>query len=939
MQTNIIKLTINGKQIEAQTGQTIVAAAKANGIDIPTLCHDGRVKPYGACGVCCVEAAGIPKLLRACSTVVSEGMDIQTDSPRALASRRTALELLLSDHDGDCRPPCAMACPAQTDCQGYAALIANGEPGAAVALIKDKLPLPASIGRVCPHPCETACRRKLVEEPVSIAFLKSYAADIDLRGGHPYMPEIGADTGKTICIVGGGPGGLTAAYFLRKQGHAVKIIDAMPQMGGMLRYGIPEYRLPKAVLDAEIALFAQMGIAMENGIRLGVDVTLESLRGQYDAVVLAIGAWSSMQMRCAGEDLPGVVGGIDYLRANIMGDPMRAKRVAVVGAGNTAMDAVRTAVRLGATEVSNIYRRTKAEMPAEAIEIQEAEEEGVVFRCLVNPIEIIAKNGKAAKLRLQKMELGAPDASGRRAPVAIDGAEETLDVDLVIMAIGQTLNAGGLDGMELTKRGTIAADENSFRTSLDGVFAVGDATNTGASIAIAAIGEAQKAAAVIGRYLQGEDAPYKAPVLVERTITAADLADRPKQARINMPHRPADERKHDFKEVNLGFTKAQAEAEAARCLECGCHDYFECKLIRFANAYGAQADKAAGEKHTRLILDDHPFIERNPDKCVLCGLCARVCEEVMGVTALGLVGRGFDTTVKPALGAPLLESGCVSCGQCVAACPTGALGEKAIGFKRAPIHEIQVESTCGFCGAGCPVVLTTAVNGEKVLRVLPGGDADAKAVLCAKGRFGWAQMARESRVSMPTGTSADDLLAKAVATLRAYAAQHGNENIAAAFSACLTNEDAAAAKDFMDKTFPGAALFAFGGAADEDKPVAEIARAVKIVNGKIQGLDTGANMRGLCDLGIAAAIPTAAKAMIVFGDGAAPNIAGVEWKCVFAAYQKSADGADVAVPMVPFLETSGHVTAADGQTRKVTAAGKGECASANAALLAKLATF
>jgi len=918
MQPNIINLTINGKAIEAQAGQTIVTAAKNAGIIIPTLCHDERVKPYGACGVCCVEAAGMPKLLRACSTLVAEGMDIQTESLRAVQSRKAALELLLSDHDGDCRPPCALACPAQTDCQGYAALIANGRPDAALALMKDKLPLPASLGRVCPHPCETACRRKHVEEPVSLAFLKAYAADIDLQSETPYIPEVGTETGKTVCVVGGGPGGLTAAYFLRRQGHSVHVVDAMPQMGGMLRYGIPEYRLPKAVLNAEINVIRNMGVALENNVRLGADTTLEALRKQYDAVVLATGAWSSMSMRCAGEDLPGVVGGIDYLRANALGTPMAAKRVAVVGGGNTAMDAVRTAVRLGADEVGLVYRRTVAEMPAEEIEIQEAQEEGVVFRCLTNPIEVQAENGRAARLVLQQMQLGEADASGRRAPVPIDGATETLPVDLVIMAIGQQLNAAGLDGVDLTKRGTIAADENSFRTNLDGVFAVGDATNRGASIAIEAIGEARRAAKVIGRFLQGEDAAYTAPILVERQVTAAHFADAPRQARAKMPHRPADERKHDFKEVNLGFSKEAAEYEASRCLECGCHDYFECKLIRFANIYNARPEAAAGEKHTRVILDDHPFIERNPDKCVLCGLCSRVCEEVMGVTALGLVGRGFDATVKPALGRPLTEAGCVSCGQCVAACPTGALGEKAIGRKRAPLKESLTPSVCGFCGAGCAVQIATA--GNSVVRVLPGGEADNKVLLCAKGRFGWMQEAQEERIALPSDTTLGATLQQTVDALRVCAKEYGNAGIAAAFSARLTNEEAAAAKAFMDAAFPGAALFAFGGAADEHLPAVEIARAVRIEDGVVQGLSTGANRKGLQALGLSEAVPATAQTLIVFGDGDAPTIAGVTRKIVFAAYAKSAQGADIAVPLSSFMETSGHVTTAHGQTLQVNAA-------------------
>ncbi|MDR2727320.1 MAG: (2Fe-2S)-binding protein, partial [Deltaproteobacteria bacterium] len=298
-------ITINGTQTDFLPGETVLAAARRAGAFIPTLCHDDRVAPYASCGVCVVEVEGAPRLVRACSTMAAAGQSILTDSPRALAARRTALALLLSDHRGDCRPPCVEACPGKTDCQAYVGLLANGEYKEAIMLTKERLPLPASIGRVCPHPCETACRRKLVEEPISIAQLKYHIADQDLQNG-AYLPEIAADSGKTIAVVGGGPGGLTAAFFLRKQGHAVDVLDMMPEMGGMLRYGIPEYRLPKKVLAGEIALMAAMGIRMHNNVRLGKDIALAKLAADYDAVVVATGAWKSVPMRLSGEDLAGV---------------------------------------------------------------------------------------------------------------------------------------------------------------------------------------------------------------------------------------------------------------------------------------------------------------------------------------------------------------------------------------------------------------------------------------------------------------------------------------------------------------------------------------------------------------------------------------------------------------------------------------------------------
>lgn len=671
---DMINVKINGIEISAEKGQTILQIAEANGIEIPTLCYIEEVKAYGACGLCTVEVEGIPKLLRACSAVASDGMVISTDTPRVRQSRKIALELLMSDHTGDCKGPCSLNCPAGTDCQGYVKLIAQGKFKEAVELVKDKVPLPASIGRVCPHPCETACRRKMVEEPISIAFLKSFAADEDLKSGDKFMPEIAESTGKSVGIIGGGPAGLTAAYFLAVKGHKVTVYDAMPKMGGMLRYGIPQYRLPKEVLDMEIASIAELGVTMKNNIRIGTDITFDEIKNAHDATLVAIGAWKSSSMRIQGENLDGVYGGIDFLRSVALRNPVKlGKKVAVIGGGNTAMDACRSAVRLGAEEVYVIYRRTRAEMPAEKVEIDEAEEEGVIYKFLKNPVEIIGEGGKVKSVKLQVMELGEPDAGGRRSPVAVEGKFETIELDNVIMAIGQKINISGFESLELTDRGNISADTKTFRTSLEGVFAVGDATNRGASIAIEAIGEAQKASEVIDSYLNGEIIAYKKPYVSEKIVTAADLADREKISRVKMPQRSPTERIKDFDEVNLGLSVEAAVSEAKRCLECGCHDYHDCKLIRYANQYDVQPARFAGEKHDCPKEQKLVYIERDQNKCVLCNLCVRVCDEEVGKGLIGLVGRGFSTVIKPEFADSSVTEFCKNCQKCVNSCPTGAL--------------------------------------------------------------------------------------------------------------------------------------------------------------------------------------------------------------------------------------------------------------------------
>ncbi len=668
-----INLTIDGIKIEVNEGTTILKAAELAGIEIPTLCYHESVALYGACGVCTVEVEGVPKLLRACATKATDGSVVYTNSERVQKSRKIALELLMSDHTGDCKGPCSLNCPAGTDCQGYVKLIAEEKFHSAVKLIKEKVPLPASIGRVCPHPCETACRRQLLEEPISIAYLKAFAADEDMKE-NTYVPEIGKDTDKKVAVIGGGPAGLTAAYFLRLKGHAVTIFDAMPEMGGMLRYGIPEYRLPKKVVDSEVNQIKSLGVEMKNNVKIGKDISLERLRKNFDAVLVAIGAWTSMGTRCVGEDLDGVKGGIDFLREIALGQNTNiGKKVAIVGGGNTAMDACRSALRLGAEEVYVIYRRTRDEMPAEKIEIDEAEEEGVKFKFLTNPAEIIGEKGKVKQVKLQVMELGEPDKSGRRAPVAVEGKFEYLDVDNVILAIGQKVNIAGFEELQLNQKGIISADERTFRTSLEGVFAVGDATNKGASIAIAAIGEAEKASRVIDGYLLGMDIPYRKPYYSEKTVTPDMLKDREKISRVKMPTKSPEERIKNFDEMNLGFTKEQAVNEAKRCLECGCHDYHDCKLIKYANWYDINPARFAGmkidrEKETRLVS-----IERDQNKCILCGLCVRVCDEVAKKGILGLVGRGFTTTIKPEFNDDSVIAMCEDCHKCADSCPTGAL--------------------------------------------------------------------------------------------------------------------------------------------------------------------------------------------------------------------------------------------------------------------------
>lgn len=747
---NKFRLNINGKEVTGVPGQTILEVAKENDIFIPTLCFDERTKIYGSCGLCMCEVEGNPKLCKACATTIAPGMVVRTDTERVIDSRKTNLELLISNHTGDCRPPCVQACPAHTDCQGYVGLIANGEYEEALKLIKDKIPLPAAIGRVCPHPCEKDCRRGLIDEPISIMSLKRFAADNDLAGDI-FVPECLEDTGKSVAIIGGGPMGLSAAYFLRQQGHQVTIFESMPNCGGMLRYGIPEYRLPKAVLDEEIATIESMGVEILTNTKVGKDIPFKTIQDDYDAILLAIGAWVSTGSGCKGEDAEGVIGGIDFLRKVVTNQEIcLGENVAIVGGGNTAMDACRTAVRLGAKHVYNIYRRTKDEMPADRLEIKEAEEEGVIFKNLRNPLEVKKdKNGHIKEVVLQVMELGEPDASGRRKPVAVNGKTETIKLDTMINAIGQAVDASIFKGLK-TKKGAIAYDKETFMTSIPGVFAGGDCGNDKISIAIEAIADARKAADIIDAYLYGEDIKFRERFVVQRDdITAESFEDRERLCRPEVPELSPEERKDNFSEVvPCAFTEEQAVAEANRCLECGCHDYYECKLIDFANQYDIKPERFKGEKSTIEYKDDHPFIVRDPNKCILCGLCVRVCDEIMGVGALGLVNRGFDTVVKPNMGKPLAESGCISCGQCVTVCPTGALQERTTMPKEVPVETEKTETTCSFCSVGCS--LTVESIGDTLVKACPSKEGVVNAGLaCGRGKWGFDCAVLEDKIEDP----------------------------------------------------------------------------------------------------------------------------------------------------------------------------------------------
>jgi heterodisulfide reductase subunit A len=482
------------------------------------------------------------------------------------------------------RAPCVTACPAGINVQGYVQLVGQGKYSEAVRLIMERLPLPGVLGRVCPHPCENRCRRAEVDFPVAIRNLKRFAADqVDLSALP--LPQI-EERPQRIAVVGSGPAGLTAAYYLRLRGYKVTIFETLEQLGGMLRVGIPDYRLPPDLLDREIAYILSTGIDVKTGQRLGRDFTLESLEAEgFGAVLLAIGAHLGMAAAIPGEgDLKGVVNAVDWLReVNLGARACPGRRVVVIGGGNVAVDAARVARRLGSESVAIVYRRTRQEMPAYAEEIEDAVSEGVDIRFLTVPVRVIGAEGKVVGIECIRTELGPPDESGRRRPVPKRGSEFVIECDAVIPAIGQKIDLGwAADGerLQTSPRGAITVDPHILKTSLPNVFAAGDAVSGPATV-IEAVAAGHTAVEAIDRFLRQQDLAAVAAEAVTRPAPGEDWAEVPrgipKQERVRSRQLDVAQRVGGFFEVDLNFSEEEARREAGRCLNCGiCCECMEC---------------------------------------------------------------------------------------------------------------------------------------------------------------------------------------------------------------------------------------------------------------------------------------------------------------------------------------------------------------------------
>ncbi len=479
-------------------------------------------------------------------------------------------------------PPCRYACPAGVNAQGYVALISQGKYKEALELERRDNPFPSVCGRVCTHPCESDCKRKDVDEPLAIAQLKRFLADQEPEGekSEP-KPDL---TREKVAVVGAGPAGLSAAYFLAKQGYRPTVFEATEHPGGLLYWAIPRFRLPEKELKRDLDYIKSWGVEIKTGIALGKDFNIKDLFKQdYKSIFLGLGAAKEKSMGIEGEELQGVVLCVEFLKEAIQNQKMPVgKKVAVIGGGNSAVDAARTVLRLGAEEVFIVYRRSRREMPANEEEVVEAEKEGIKIHYLATPTKILGGDGKVTGMECVKMELGEPDASGRRRPIPIEGSEFTIDLDMVIMAIGQAADVTFMnkeEKFELTRWGTFKVDPDTLQTNIPGVFAGGDVV-TGPATVIEAIAAGKEAAESIDRFIRGVDLKEGRQAKQERVEDIEIPDDVETQAREKMPVLDVEKATTSFDEVALGFSDEQAKREADRCLSCaGCSECLECVKV------------------------------------------------------------------------------------------------------------------------------------------------------------------------------------------------------------------------------------------------------------------------------------------------------------------------------------------------------------------------
>ena len=590
--------------------------------------------------------------------------------------------------------PCQMACPAGIDVPTYLALIAQGKDAEAIEVIRRDNPLPWVCGLICTRPCEMMCVRARIDTPVSIKFLKAFAAERAMSDRAYKNPEPKPANGKKVCVVGAGPGGLSCAYYLALMGYKVRILEDLPIPGGMLMVGIPRYRLPREVIDREVAMIEALGVEISYNTRFGIEVTKQDLEKEgYEAFFLAIGAHKAWNLDIEGEkDYPKVIEAVSFLKDVALGEHHSpGNHVVVIGGGNVAIDAARTSLRLGAEKVTIAYRRSRNQMPADIEEVEQAEEEGIEFSFLTIPEKIEGQGDEITSLACIKAELKKKKGSDRLAPVPIEGQQFDIKADAVISAIGQYVDDDGMeafDKVNWTRRGTIEVNHASMETAQPGVFAAGDAVSGPATV-IEAIGGGKRAADAIDRYLRGIPQPRMPRTPVRHNTEPVTEMSASQKMTLKPPEMPMlnmDRRRTTFQQVELGYDEESVRREANRCLRC--------------------------------------------DICRRCGECVEICRDKMGINALKLGYLEFDEQSPTDF--RVTAENCITCGACAANCENKALiMDEKDGQRRlllcGTILNSQTIQHCESCGAKVGSAEYTRFISRKTRKISPTTD---KRLLC-----------------------------------------------------------------------------------------------------------------------------------------------------------------------------------------------------------------
>jgi formate dehydrogenase major subunit len=701
-----MNILIDGKKYSFKENETILEVCKRNGINIPTLCFNKKFPPNSSCFVCIVEDLTSKTLIPSCSTNARDGMKISTDSDTVKKYRRMAIELLLSEHDANCFSPCKVTCPAGIDVRDYIMYQRNSDSLHSFLKIRKKNPFVTSIGRVCPARCENDCSRNVIDQNVDIRLIKRFVGDDVYKNKKEELLKIEKSLIKEkndmkVAIIGGGPSGLSAAYYFLLQGSKVEIFEREEFLGGMLRYSIPSYRLPKDILKTEIDSIINLGVKVHRNFNVDEKV-FKKFKKDFDKVVIATGTWKDSTMRLGEENYENSMSALEFLKKVNKGDVLTfGKRVVVVGGGNSAIDSARTLLRLG-LDVSLIYRRTKKEMPALEHEITDAINEGVKLIELLSPNKLIIENDKLTGVSFEKMVLlDEKDQSGRN-KIKGTGRFYNFNFDTLIYAIGQK-------------------KDNDFEIK-DNVYICGDAL-TGASTAIEAIASGKKLVDSIFNNFNELSFCSKR----EDKLLKEKKYEKKEKEKINLK---------DFKNSNDKFVEVEEGLKdinfsTQRCIDCGCEDIDFCKLRDYSIKYGAKEDtyKSKNMKKVKYFVDDSmKYMTLNQSKCVKCGTCINVCEKEVGASAINFINRGLDVKVAGSINENLKESDCIMCGMCIDTCPTGAISESINDFNwNKGKTEIK---KCDGCILECNLELIYDESG-RVARV-----RSHDTPICAIGRWG-----------------------------------------------------------------------------------------------------------------------------------------------------------------------------------------------------------